>query len=239
MSSFFCLSQVLQLIVVVSPDWESVDGTLCCFERKASSGWEVVGQPVEVSLGKEGMAWGRGLLDLPRQGVEKMEGDNKSPAGLFSLGPIFGDRVHQEYARCMPFMLITDDLECVDDPSSGYYNQLVYANAIEERDWTSSEKMKEIGFLYDIGVVIQQNHNPVKAGMGSAVFMHIWRGIGMGTAGCTAMNEENLSEIVAWLNCAKHPCLLQLPAVEYARLQLELGLPEVNRKERDSNPRYP
>ena len=124
-------------------------------------------------------------------------------------------------------MLITDDLECVDDSNSIYYNQLVHSNSIEKKDWNSSEKMKEIGFLYNLGLVIQHNCQPIKQNMGSAIFMHIWRGKGMGTGGCTAMKEKNLNEVVSWLDKAQNPCLVQLPINEYTNLKAKWNLPDL------------
>jgi L,D-peptidoglycan transpeptidase YkuD (ErfK/YbiS/YcfS/YnhG family) len=220
---------VLQLLVVVSSDWNAVDGTLYCYERSTSSlEWTLSSPPIPVTLGKQGMAWGRGMHDLDdTQTFPKKEGDRRSPAGIFSLGSIFGDALHQQYSKNMPFLLITDDLECVDDSNSVYYNQLVRANSIEKKDWKSSEKMASIGFLYALGLVIEHNVNPVEAGMGSAIFMHIWRGQGLGTLGCTAMEEKNLNEIVSWLDREKNPCLVQLPIEEYNNKKSKWGLPEL------------
>ena len=125
----FKKSLILQLIVVVTPDWDAVEGTLYCYERTLSDlQWKLVGSYIDVELGKKGMAPGRGVLQLEEQwGMHKKEGDMKSPAGIFVLGPAFGDEAHQHYALNMPFRLITDDLEYVDDPNSLYYNQFVTA----------------------------------------------------------------------------------------------------------------
>ena len=229
MASLSCFPLVLQLLVVVSADWNAVDGILYRFQYTPKTlQWESFSHPIPVTLGKQGMAWGRGLIDLDdEKGAHKKEGDQKAPAGLFSLGPIFGDALHQSYAKNMPFLLITDDLECIDDSHSVYYNQLVNTNSILKQDWKSSEKMKEMGFLYAIGMVIQHNVHPVKPEMGSAIFMHVWRNKGMGTAGCTAMKEDDLKEIVEWLDISQQPSLIQLPMEEYISKQAQWGLPEL------------
>lgn len=225
MTDPFCFSLVLQLLVVVSPDWNAIEGTLYRYQRAHSAlQWELAGAPIPVTLGKHGMAWGRGLHDL---GDHKREGDGRSPAGLFSVGTAFGDVLHQSFARNIPFLLVTDDLECVDDPRSLYYNQFVTADSVERRDWTTSEKMKEIGSLYALGLVIEHNLNPIEAGMGSAIFMHIWESPGTGTAGCTTMAENDLNEVVAWLDAEQHPCLVQLPFEEYRNKKSQWGLPEL------------
>ncbi|HEY2810824.1 MAG TPA: L,D-transpeptidase family protein [Rhabdochlamydiaceae bacterium] len=214
------LSGVLQLLVAVSSHWNAVEGELYRYQRfTTDSPWELVGRPIAIKLGKEGMAWGRGILQWKDdEGLQKKEGDGRSPAGLFSLGWVFGDALHQRYARNMPFLLITEDLECVDDPGSKFYNQCVYAHTIAERDWKSSEKMQEIGPLYAIGIVVHHNCNPVVPGGGSAIFMHICSEQGKGTAGCTAMAEEDLITLVSWLDEYQNPRLLQLPMEEYEKV---------------------
>jgi len=206
-------SNVSQLLVVVSPNWDTVEGVLQCYERTSSSHpWETVGPGIPIVLGKKGMAWGRGLWS--QKGMQKEEGDAKSPAGLFSLGTVFGDPSSAPFAKNMPFLPITDDLEFVDDPSSIYYNQFVQVSSSGKRDWKSSEKMNEVGPLYSLGIVVDHNLDPIAPGMGSAIFIHVWRNRGMGTAGCTAMQESDLQQVVSWLDQKKRPCLLQLPKAE-------------------------
>ncbi len=230
MMNLLSLPLVLQLLVVVSSDWDAMEGTLYRYERSPSSAlqWELSVPPIAVTLGKEGMAWGRGLLDLSDEvGLVKKEGDGRAPAGLFALGTAFGDASHRRYAQRMPYLPITADLEYVDDPNSVYYNQFVTARSAKRRDWTSSEKMEEIGSIYALGLVVRHNLDPIEVGMGSAIFMHIWRGKGRPTAGCTAMDERDLNEIVSWLDIESRPCLVQLPLDEYRSKQFAWGLPEL------------
>ena len=62
--------------------------------------------------------------------------------------------------------------------------------------------------LYRWGIVV--GHNPAnQPGAGSCIFIHLWRGPGQPTAGCTAMSEENLPRILAWLDPALDPRLVQ------------------------------
>lgn len=215
------MSSILQLLIVLSADWDAIDGALYRYERASSSHpWEQVGSPIEINLGRTGMTWAIG------DNRQKQEGDGKSPAGLFALGPVFGDEENQMYAKHMPFLLITDDLECVDDPSSSYYNQFVNANSLPHKDWQSSEKMQEIGSLYALGIVVQHNMHPTLPNLGSAIFMHIWGKQGEGSAGCTVMEKEHIQQIVSWLDAKKRPNLVQLPVKEYREKQALWDLPE-------------
>lgn len=174
------------------------------------------------------MAWGRGVYDLSIEfGEHKKEGDGKAPAGLFYLGATFGDKAHQINTKIMPFLLVTDNLECVDDPNSIYYNQIVTANSSINCDWGSSEKMKEFGPLYATGVVIEHNTYPVEPGQGSAIFLHVWPKKGAGTAGCTTVREEDLNEIASWLDKKQYPCIVQLSMDEYVNKQMQWDLPKL------------
>jgi D-alanyl-D-alanine dipeptidase len=217
----------LQLLVVVTRNWSAMEGTLFCYQRSSLTlPWECVGAAVTVKVGRHGMAWGRGILH-DQSVLPKKEGDGKSPAGLFSLGSVFGDAEHKLYAKNMPYLLITEDLECVDDPKSLHYNQFATSSFPKNRDWSSSEKMKEIGHFYALGIVVEHNLHPIQTGMGSAIFMHIWRKEGIGTAGCTTMEERDLQNVVAWLNKEANPLLVQLPMSEYQNKKSMWDLPEI------------
>jgi zinc D-Ala-D-Ala dipeptidase len=79
--------------------------------------------------------------------------------------------------------------------------------------------------LYRLGVVVDYNATPPAAGRGSCIFLHVWRGPHSSTAGCTAMPEPALAELVRWLEAARHPGLVQLTESAYARRRAAWGLP--------------
>jgi L,D-peptidoglycan transpeptidase YkuD (ErfK/YbiS/YcfS/YnhG family) len=202
-----------QMIVMIVSEWNSTEGNLFCFQRSCPTAeWDCLGSPIRVNVGKNGMAWGRGLHgNEHHMEPQKKEGDGKSPAGIFSLGPVFGNEAHQPYAKNMPFLLVDKDLHCVDDPASLHYNRFVKTSTVQTQDWKSSESMFEMGSSYSLGVVIGHNTHPIAAGEGSCIFMHIRANQSKGTEGCTTMDENDLKEIVTWLDQDKYPCLIQLP----------------------------
>ena len=233
------------MIVVTTSGWNGVDGRLQRFERSSpDKKWQPVGKPISIVVGKKGMGWGIGLLATDSPGIRtasdpiKKEGDGKSPAGVFALGTAFGYASQPLPGLKLPYLSLTPSTECVDDARSRYYNRIVDHSAVSadtvSTDWTSSEHMRDAGQAYVWGVVIDHNgiveggnnHPPVPVG-GSCVFMHIWAGAGHGTAGCTAMPESELEGVLLWLDPAREPLLVQLPAVEYARLSPRLELPSL------------
>src|SRR3712207_8482067 len=56
-----------------------------------------------------------------------------------------------------------------------------------------------------------------RSGRGSCIFLHVWRGPRSSTAGCTAMAEPALAELLRWLDPARRPALVQLTDAAYAR----------------------
>jgi D-alanyl-D-alanine dipeptidase len=221
------LARSTELIVVTTPDWNSVAASLQRYDRPTPHAqWQPVGSPVTVDLGRSGIAWGMGLTPIPATRTSadpvKKEGDGRSPAGIFPLTAAFGYAYPQDPAWKMPYLYLAPTVECVDDAKSIFYNMVVDRTSVTP-DWHSSEQMHIDD--YQIGLVIGHNAKPIKPGGGSCIFMHIWEGAGVGTSGCTAMPREQLEPIIVWLDPAKNPLLVQLPIAQYNKLKNSWHLP--------------
>ena len=214
-----------QLVVVTTPAWDSISGTLRRYARaSASAPWRAVGGPVPIVVGQTGLAWGNDALGRPRD-PRKREGDGRAPAGRFPLRTAFGfaPTPPVDWVR-LPYVALDEETECVDDTASAHYNTVVDRGAVPRVDWTSAERMRSID-LYRLGVIVDYNARPVRRGRGSCIFLHIWRSAGSPTSGCTAMPAADLETIVRWLDPAHRPMLVQLPAAEYTRLREVWSLP--------------
>ena len=227
------LGAARQMILVTTFDWNSVQGKLQRFERlKPKDKWHKVGAEAMIVVGRNGLAWGKGLhsdsIYQPAQQI-KREGDGKSPAGVFSLTAAFGTvAVGQTTLVKLPYTPLVESTECVDDVKSGSYNTIVDRRQTGSLDWDSSEKMLAVGEPYALGIFVAHNSNPVRKGMGSCIFLHIWKNSETGTAGCTAMPKENISQIVQWLDPKAAPVLVQLPTEEFKKLRKQWQLPKNN-----------
>jgi D-alanyl-D-alanine dipeptidase len=221
------LARARQLVVVNTRGWDEVPGVLRRFERKGAKGvWTQVGREVPVAVGRNGLGWGAGLVDTSVEtGPQKKEGDGKAPAGLFALGSAFGFAPLSEAAWLrFPYIQLTPSVECVDDAASRKYNLIVDRLAAGRVDWNSSEHMRAVeGYRW--GMFVRHNAAPTVPGRGSCIFLHVWSGPGKGTAGCTAMEEGNLTELLRWLDPKKKPLLVQLPEADYTRLRAAWRLP--------------
>lgn len=221
------LARSRQVVLVTTRGWDDVPGTLRRFERKGTRGaWVQVGRDVPVAVGRNGLGWGSGLVETGGEaGPQKKEGDGKAPAGVFALGTAFGfaTRAGAAWLR-VPYTPLTPSVECVDDTASRSYNRIVVRDEAAGADWNSSERMRSVeGYRW--GLVVRHNAAPPVAGRGSCIFLHVWAGPGRGTAGCTAMEEGNLTELLRWLDPKKSPLLVQLTEGDYARLRAAWGLP--------------
>lgn len=215
------LANALQAILVTTPGWNNVNGTLQRFE-KLDGKWQPVGDKFPIVVGKSGLGWDGIVepLSAAAQPVKK-EGDGRSPVGIFKITELFGFEPSLESQ--MPYRPLTEFTECVDDASSQSYNQIVDLKNIPNPDWNSSEKMRTID-VYKLGGVVDYN-SPKVPGAGSCIFLHIWKGQGHGTAGCTAMEEAHIQELAGWLKEKQHPIIIQLPAPLYESVKDPWQLP--------------
>lgn len=210
-----------QLVLVTTETWESQNGILERYERSEGS-WRKVGPNYAVVVGRGGLGWGLGLHLQVSSLPQKVEGDGRAPAGAFLLGPAFGYCEHPPSGTKMSYRQATPTDYFVDDTSSSDYNAWVQlpqeANAPARR-WGSFEAIKRDDGLYKLGIVVQQNVSPVVKGRGSAVFLHIWRAQDFRTSGCTAMSEQNIQDVITWLDPKLNLILVQSPRGELLKLK--------------------
>lgn len=223
-SPAFALEQAKKLIVVIIPGWNDVQGTLMRYENRNGK-WQKIGNSFPIVVGHAGLAWSPYLAGRDSnlyQGPEKHEGDGRSPAGIFQLRQAFG--FDESLPGSKAYLPLTQSIECVDDPASSHYGQIVDRQKVDRVDWNSSEKMRSVPG-YRRGIVVNYNMKSVVRGDGSCIFLHEWSSPTSGTAGCTAMSADNIDVVVDWLKDEEHALLVQLPRTEYERLRGQWRLP--------------
>lgn len=224
-----------QMILVLAEDWDAPVAELRRFERGGpDQPWRQAGESAAVNLGRNGLGWGRGLHRAAETcealgGPVKAEGDGKAPAGVFRLTGLFAYDPAELQGAAMPVLdLGRAEAEgrgwrCVDDTASRFYNQLVQDTA--DKDWNSSETMLRPDHLYRWGALAAHNAEPSKPGAGSCIFLHIERGPGSPTAGCTSLDEGRARNLFLWLDQTRDPVLVQLPRAAYEALRAAWKLP--------------
>ena len=196
------------------------------FEKQAEK-WRAAGEPVPVTIGRAGSAWGVGLHE-PQPGPVKREGDGRSPAGMFAIGMAFGYGAN--VTTSLDYRAMSDTDYCVDVDGSPLYNRIVDAREVGASAIAgSTEPMRRDVHAngdqrYKLGFVIE--HNPRNAhSAGSCIFAHLWKAPGETTAGCTAMDEPVMRRVLGWLDANRHPVFVLLPEAEYRRLREAWQLP--------------
>lgn len=214
-----------QLVLVVTPAWDSTSGMLRRFARESDAdAWRRVGNAVPIVVGRTGVAWDDSQMRAAPGEPVKREGDGRSPAGAFALDTAFGFDIRQiaSWVR-LPYIQLRPSTECVDDSRSAHYNTIVNRDSVARVDWTSAERMREIE-QYALGVHVAYNAPP-RPSRGSCIFLHIWAGPGSVTAGCTAMDERALRELMGWIDPQRRPIFVQLPASALPRVRERWRLP--------------
>lgn len=191
-------STTRQLVVVRAAGAQSSRGELHRWQLHGDT-WRRVGLPAVVDLGAHGVAWGRGLH---RQPALKREGDGKTPMGVFRFGTAFGRGNRPTRVRWQ-WRTAGDGDRWVDDPASPFYNRWADVDAIGA---AHSEVLARSDGLYDLALVIDHNADPILAGAGSAIFIHLSGS--SPTAGCIALGRAELLTLLRWLDRTAAPILV-------------------------------
>ena len=150
-----------------------------------SDGWlAVAGRRYRCALGKGGLTHA------------KAEGDHMTPLGRFPLRRLLyrADRLERPRTG-LPAAAIGESDGWCDAPFDEMYNRPVTLPHA-----ASAEHMWRDDGLYDVVVVIGHNDDPVIAGHGSAIFLHVATADYAGTEGCVALALPDLLEVAALLD---------------------------------------
>ncbi len=189
--------------VLVRADSDAASATLERYSRDQSGRWSRVARPVDARVGNSGLGVGRGLQAPARTGLRpKVEGDGRAPAGLFKIGMGFG-RGEISYDGSWPWRVASPWDRWVDDPESPSYNTWQKKGG----DWESAEKLA----AYELGLIVMHNSPDPVPDAGSAIFIHDWSLDAGGTLGCTGVARDDMLDLLAWLDIAAKPVLVQLP----------------------------
>jgi len=145
--------------------------------------------PIDAHIGRNGFAL-RGT---------KLEGDGKTPTGLFTFGQLFS--YQQNIKSKLPFIQTTKEDKWIDDPTSDAYNTYLRG----ETNAKSYENLLLKSDAYKYCMVINYNTQPVVKGKGSAIFFHLGQ---QPTSGCVAIPEKNMLSLLKWMKKKDHPSIL-------------------------------
>ena len=122
----------------------------------------------------------------------KIEGDKCTPSGIYSIEKIY----YREDRLSMPKLdfqsiPINKNSGWCDDIRSTYYNKF-----IKFPFSYSAEFLYREDDIYNIICIISYNTNPIIKNKGSAIFLHVANIDYSGTAGCLALKQDDLIELL-------------------------------------------
>ena len=135
------------------------------------------------SLGKSGIK------------LKKIEGDDATPKGTFSLGRIYyrKDRIKNIQSKLSKKKIIKGMGWCHNINSKKYNQETKFI------DYFETENLFRKDYKYDIFIVINYNANPIIKGKGSAIFLHLTKDY-KPTKGCVAITKKNLIYLIKKIN---------------------------------------
>ena len=134
----------------------------------------------------------------------KREADGATPLGCFAMRRILyrADRLAAPPSDLPAAPLSPDDGWC-DDPADPAYNRLVKLPHA-----ASAETLWRSDGLYDVIVVLGYNDDPVVAGCGSAIFLHVAAADFAPTRGCVALARHHLLAVLQGIEPGQRLCVV-------------------------------
>lgn len=180
------LASARHVVLVVTDTMSSAVATVRQFERATpASPWKAVGGPAHALIGHTGVGWAHAFAHFAQAGEPvKIEGDKRTPAGFFSIGPSFGFAGSTRRG----YLHIAEGLTCVNDLASPAYNTVTTRAKI---GWqVHGENMWRVPD-YRRGLLVDYPTDR-RAHAGSCIFVHLRRPGATGTSGCIALPEPQL-----------------------------------------------
>jgi L,D-peptidoglycan transpeptidase YkuD (ErfK/YbiS/YcfS/YnhG family) len=125
----------------------------------------------------------------------KIEGDNSTPKGTFTLGTLYyrKDRVKKPVTN-LKTKIIKSNLGWCNDPKHIFYNK-----EIKIQKKIRHEKLHRKDQKYDYFLVINYNIKKTLPNRGSAIFLHLTKNYNQ-TAGCIALKKNDFLILLKLIN---------------------------------------
>lgn len=196
-----------QVIVVTAPSYRSTEGELRTYEFLDGS-WQIMQASVRAQLGYGGLV----------RGDKRRQGTGTTPTGTFAILDAFG-RKSDPGAKVKYVRVDRDDAWTYNPRVPRTYNIFQTVN----RSWNSYgnyvERLWDMGMQYNYVSVLDYNlpdgplrtksngvrvsDDPPNTRMGGGIFLHVDNG--KKTAGCIAIKESVMRDVLRWIDPAKDP----------------------------------
>jgi L,D-peptidoglycan transpeptidase YkuD (ErfK/YbiS/YcfS/YnhG family) len=215
------VGQSAQVIVVTSAGWGATTGTLRAYERDANGGWREVVAATPARLGWTGM--------IPA--AQRRQGSGKTPAGTFAIPSAFG-RLPNPGTQ-MPYLQFDrNDAWPYSHDHPATYNVLQTAPVSWASYGSDVEILWKHGVQYRYAAVLDYNlpagpitrgpdgirraHEVADTHAGGGIFLHVTDGTA--TAGCIAIPESTMRDVLRWLDPHRNPVIVVGPEDAITRM---------------------
>jgi len=204
-----------QVIVVTADSWTTTQATVRAYERDGSGGWAEVVAATPARIGWSGLT----------PAAKRRQGTGKTPAGTFAIVDSFG-RSPDPGTR-MPYRRVDrDDAWTYNPERPATYNMLQTAPVEWDGYGRYVEKLWSYGTQYNYVTVLDYNlpPGPITTGAdgirraartantkaGGGIFLHVTNG--KSTAGCVAIPQDTMRQVMQWLDPGRKPVIVIGPA---------------------------
>jgi L,D-peptidoglycan transpeptidase YkuD (ErfK/YbiS/YcfS/YnhG family) len=183
------IAEASRLVLVTTRSMDTELATMQLFTRRSpNKPWKRVSEAEPAVVGKAGLGWGYPFLDAKEgEEPEKVEGDKRTPAGFFRIGPSFGFAPSRRRGY---IELKSGETVCVEDPSSPFYNTITKRSDIGS---VEADDMRRSA-LYRNGLFVQYPSDRATR-RGSCILIHLWSAPDLGTAGCVGLPEARVQAL--------------------------------------------
>jgi L,D-peptidoglycan transpeptidase YkuD (ErfK/YbiS/YcfS/YnhG family) len=180
------IAEASRLVLVTTRSMDTELATMQLFTRRSpNKPWKRVSEAEPAVVGKAGLGWGYPFLDVKEgEEPEKVEGDKRTPAGFFRIGPSFGFAPSR---RPGYIEIKSGETVCVEDPSSPFYNTITKRSDIGS---VEADDMRRSA-LYRSGLFVEYPSDRATR-RGSCILIHLWSAPDLGTAGCVGLPEARV-----------------------------------------------
>ncbi len=126
---------------------------------------------------------------------KKIEGDKKTPIGIFDLGDLYyrADKFKKPFTNLKTYK-INKNMGWCNDIKNKKYNKL-----IKIKKKIGHEKLFRNDYKYDLLIPIKYNYKKVIANRGSAIFIHLTKNY-KPTVGCIAISKKDFLILIKLIN---------------------------------------
>ncbi len=210
-----------QVIVVTAPSWRSTTATLRAYERDGDGGWRAVVAATPTRLGWSGLY----------KAAQRRQNTGKTPAGTFAIPRAFG-RLADPGTRLPYRQFDRNDAWTYNPREPETYNVFQDAGvswnsygSYVERLWSYGRQYRYVAVMdYNLpggpikrgGDGIRRAAKPADTKAGGGIFLHVSNG--KSTAGCIAIPEETMRDVLRWLDPDRKPVIVVGPESAITRM---------------------